>query len=268
MTAVTATDAVHVVDVEPPERQAARQLEAFFLRQFLAEARPRSSMLGGGFAGDTFRDMLDGAMADAMAAAGGLGLATTFEAALGAEPATQAPPVHAAGAALLVAASASPAHLHPPTVTEAPEGARPAADEAWILPVQGRRSSGFGARVDPIGGARGYHSGVDIAAREGTPVVAARAGTVERAGPAGTYGNLIVLRHADGSETRYAHLSAIAVRPGDTVAAGAPIGAVGSTGRSTGPHLHFEVRRNGRPMDPWAVLDGSSPSTPPGSGRP
>jgi murein DD-endopeptidase MepM/ murein hydrolase activator NlpD len=109
--------------------------------------------------------------------------------------------------------------------------------------------------ADPIHHAQATHNGLDIAAREGTPVVAAMAGTVERAGNAGTYGNLVVLRHPDGSETRYAHLSAINVKKGDQVGAGTPIGAVGTTGRSTGPHLHFELRRDGRPIDPWPLLE-------------
>ncbi len=204
---------------------AARQLEAFFLRQFLAEARPDSSVLGGGFAGDTFREMLDGALADSMSAAGGLGLAATFERSLGAPP--------------------------------APVAAQPllTAEQPFIRPVAGRYSSSFGTRIDPIHHTATAHHGLDIAARQGTPVVAAAAGTVERAGPAGTYGNLVVLRHADGSETRYAHLSAISVQRGDRVAAGAPIGAVGSTGRSTGPHLHFEIRRDGQPIDPRPLID-------------
>ncbi len=228
----------------PPARQAATQLEAFFLRQFLAEARPESGLMGGGFAGETFRDMLDSALADAMASAGGLGLSATFEASLGGDPAgVAAPPAFHLAASLR--SDGPPADTFP----------APGAD--LVRPVAGRYSSRFGTRVDPVHGTRTMHQGLDIAAREGTPVVAALAGTVERAGSAGTYGNLVVLRHDDGSETRYAHLSAISVRVGERVGAGAPIGAVGSTGRSTGPHLHFEVRRDGRPVDPWVLIEGT-----------
>ncbi len=229
---------------EPPARQAARQLEAFFLRQFLAEARPESSFLGGGFAGDTFRDMLDGALADSMATAGGLGLTGTFETSLGGEPAA-APAARGHGRFDGLAAPLAPDELR--GETDSPG--------RMVRPVAGRYSSRFGVRLDPIHQTQTAHHGLDIAAREGTPVVAALAGTVERASAAGTYGNLVVLRHADGSETRYAHLSAIGVQRGDHVAAGAPIGAVGSTGRSTGPHLHFEVRRDGRPIDPWPLIE-------------
>jgi murein DD-endopeptidase MepM/ murein hydrolase activator NlpD len=241
------------VTIDPPERQAARQLESFFLRQFLAEARPESSFLGGGFAGDTFRDMLDTALSDAMSAAGGLGLAATFESSLGGEPRAAATVPLRSFDDLRLETSASP------------------PDAGFVRPVSGRISSRFGVRVDPIRETHTAHHGLDIAAPEGAPVLAARAGTVERAGDAGTYGNLVILRHPDGSETRYAHLSAVDVRRGDHVAAGAPIGKVGSTGRSTGPHLHFEVRRDGRPIDPWPLFQdqsADSPSTDSGSGRP
>ena len=231
---------------EPPAADdvadAARKLEAFFVRQFLALARPKSTgMLDGGFAGDTFRDMLDTAMADAIADAGGLGLAGTFEAALSGERPESWTPTHD-GLSMLDALDRTRA------------GA-PASGAAFVTPAAGRTSSGFGTRVDPMGHASGeFHPGLDIAAVTGTPVVAAAAGQVVHAGPAGTYGNMIAIRHADGTETRYAHLSAVGVAVGDQVAAGAPIGAVGSTGRSTGPHLHFEVRKDGKAVDPRPYL--------------
>jgi murein DD-endopeptidase MepM/ murein hydrolase activator NlpD len=229
---------------DAPERgdaaEAARQLEAFFVRQFLAQAKPQTpGMLDGGFAGDTFREMLDGAMADAIAEAGGLGLASTFEAALGGEPATR--PTRTGGGL---------------TLLDQLDGERAAGGLAQ--PTPGRVSSGFGPRPDPMGDGHGFHSGLDIAAATGTPVVAAAAGQVVAAGPAGSYGNLIAIRHPDGTETRYAHLSAIDVKVGDPIAAGAPIGAVGSTGRSTGPHLHFEVRQGGRAVDPRPYLESDA----------
>jgi murein DD-endopeptidase MepM/ murein hydrolase activator NlpD len=223
---------------------AASQLEAFFVRQFLAQARPQSpGMLDGGFAGDTFRDMLDTALSDSMAKSGGFGLSDTFETALGGEP---PPATHVAGPMSAVATAI------PARTVEVPELAH--APGAVVRPAVGRFSSRFGERVDPINHTRGLHPGLDIAAPTGTTVRAALDGKVIRAGAAGTYGNLIVLKHADGSETRYAHLSAISVKVGDTVTAGTHIGAVGTTGHSTGPHLHFEVRRNGRPVDPWPLL--------------
>jgi murein DD-endopeptidase MepM/ murein hydrolase activator NlpD len=94
------------------------------------------------------------------------------------------------------------------------------------------------------------HQGTDFAAASGTPVFAVMSGTVESAGVLGGYGNQVLLRHPDGTETRYGHLSVIGVRVGQTVEVGEQIGAVGSTGVSTGPHLHFEVILGGRPVDP------------------
>ena len=236
---------------EPDEVRAGRGLEAFFLRQLLSETRGTGGMLSGGFAGETFQSMLDEALADAMANAG-LGLADTFAAALSGEPGSGAEPSVVVDADEFDRALGRPA-AGPPA--------------AFALPVHGRVSSGFGPRVDPLHGAGGYHTGLDLAAPTGTPVVAAAAGTVVRAGDAGGYGQLIVLRHADGSETRYAHLSAIGVEVGAQVARGQAIGAVGSTGRSTGPHLHFELRRDGHAVDPRPALPLPPPSTPAADGR-
>lgn len=117
--------------------------------------------------------------------------------------------------------------------------------------------SGYGMRVHPIDGVHKMHRGVDIGAAEGTPIVAAADGRVTWAGPRGTYGNLVVIEHDDRTETRYAHQSEVFVKAGDSVRANQPIGAVGSTGASTGPHLHFEVRVDGDAVDPegWIQED-------------
>jgi len=118
-------------------------------------------------------------------------------------------------------------------------------------PLQFRRiSSSFSrSRFHPILGLARRHEGTDYAADYGTPVLAAGDGTVAQAGRSGGYGNLIELRHANGITTRYGHLSAILVRPGSRVSQGQVIGRVGSTGLSTGPHLHYEFRVNGQPRD-------------------
>lgn len=123
-------------------------------------------------------------------------------------------------------------------------------------PVDGARlSSGFGLRLHPILGYTKLHRGVDFAAPPGSPIMAAGDGIVESAGRAGTYGNLVVLRHAGAYETAYAHMSRIArgVRPGVPVRQGQVIGYVGATGRATGPHLHYEVRFRGTAMNPMSV---------------
>lgn len=116
-----------------------------------------------------------------------------------------------------------------------------------LMPVPGGVITG---RVgDPRPGGRS-HAGVDWAAPTGSPVYAARAGRVSYAGSAAGYGLLVKIDHGGGIETRYAHLSHIAVRLGQQVAAGERVGSVGSTGESTGPHLHFELRQGGRPLNP------------------
>lgn len=117
-------------------------------------------------------------------------------------------------------------------------------------PVIGPKSSSFGWRHHPVLNRRKLHKGVDFRAWTGTKVYAAAPGRVIYAARMGSYGNLVKIEHGGGLETRYAHLSRIGVRRGDYVAAGALIGRVGATGRVTGPHLHFEVRLNGEPLDP------------------
>lgn len=116
-------------------------------------------------------------------------------------------------------------------------------------------SSGFGARTDPIDGGAAFHPGLDFRGPIGAPIHAAAAGTVSFAGQRSGYGNCVEISHGNGLVTRYAHMSRILARPGERVATGTEIGAIGSTGRSTGPHLHFEVRINDRPVNPRRFLD-------------
>jgi len=120
----------------------------------------------------------------------------------------------------------------------------------WPLPGVYKITSRYGPRVDPVYGGGGFHRGIDIAAATGTPVVAAADGRVAYAGWCGGYGIAVFIWHGDGMETRYAHLSGTAVRQGAVVKAGDIIGYVGSTGKSTGPHLHFEVRVGGKAVNP------------------
>jgi len=115
-------------------------------------------------------------------------------------------------------------------------------------------TSPFGMRVDPFTHTEMFHSGIDIGAPWGTDVYAARGGVVEAATTDREYGNYIILRHDDGYQTVYGHLSRILVELNQRVTSGMIIGKVGSTGMSTGPHLHFEIRRNGKPEDPLPLL--------------
>jgi len=125
---------------------------------------------------------------------------------------------------------------------------------ALVWPSRGVVTSRFGWRVHPIFGGREFHTGVDIATRYGSPVVAARAGVVSFVGWKSGYGRIVVLDHGAGVETMYSHLSAALVGPGQHVAQGQIIGRIGNSGWSTGPHLFFEVRRNGVPLDPSRYL--------------
>lgn len=121
---------------------------------------------------------------------------------------------------------------------------------AFSWPVTGTITSPFGWRSNPFGGSPEFHQGLDIAAPSGTTVTAAAGGSVIMAQWYGGYGNYILIDHGGGYSTGYGHLSAIYVSNGQSVKRGQAIGAVGSTGASTGPHLHFEVRIDGKPVDP------------------
>lgn len=123
-------------------------------------------------------------------------------------------------------------------------------------PVQGktRFTSGFGGRRHPVSGQGDFHEGLDMAGPSGTPVVATADGVVTYAGWQGAYGRLVKIRHADGLETRYAHLRRIHVEAGQKVSRGDRIGDMGSSGRSTGTHLHYEVRRNGKALNPMTYI--------------
>jgi len=126
-----------------------------------------------------------------------------------------------------------------------------------ILPVHGYVTSDFGARIDPFTGAPDFHTGVDISAPYGTPVVATAAGQVVFAGPHGTYGHLIIIDHGFGIFTYYGHLSKILIREGDRVQRWQVIGLVGSSGRSTAPHVHYEIRYQNQPLNPLQfVVEG------------
>ncbi|GAB4252983.1 MAG: M23 family metallopeptidase [Thermoleophilia bacterium] len=123
-----------------------------------------------------------------------------------------------------------------------------------IWPVQGRLSSKFGYRIHPIFKTRKMHTGIDIGASSGTSIKAADAGTVIYAGWRGGYGKTVMISHGGGLTTLYAHQSSILVSTGQSVGKGSVIGRVGSTGYSTGPHLHFEVRQGGSPVNPLNFL--------------
>jgi murein DD-endopeptidase MepM/ murein hydrolase activator NlpD len=118
-------------------------------------------------------------------------------------------------------------------------------------------SSGFGVRSDPFTGDAAFHAGLDFRGPIGAPIYAAAAGSVSFAGIRSGYGNCVEVDHGNGLMTRYAHMSRIGAHIGQKVGPGDVLGAIGSTGRSTGPHLHFEVRINDRPVNPRPFLEAS-----------
>jgi murein DD-endopeptidase MepM/ murein hydrolase activator NlpD len=129
-----------------------------------------------------------------------------------------------------------------------------AAATPSIWPLAGWLSSAFGPRADPFTGGPDFHPGLDISADRGTPVHATADGMVESAAYSGNYGNCILISHGFGISTRFGHLSAYAVRPGQKIKRGDVIGFVGSTGRTTAPHLHYEILLNGQPINPLRLL--------------
>ena len=128
-----------------------------------------------------------------------------------------------------------------------------------IWPAQGWLTSRMGPRIDPVTGGSDYHAGLDIAGDKGQPIYATAAGVVPQAGYSGSYGNLIVVDHGFGLETRYGHLSGFNVQKGAQVKRGEMIGRLGATGRTTGNHLHYEVMANGRLLNPLQLLTQQKP---------
>lgn len=123
-----------------------------------------------------------------------------------------------------------------------------------LWPVEGQITGSFGERIDPFNGEGAFHSGVDISAMVGSPVLAPADGVVTFADFLGGYGRAVMVNHGHGISTRYGHLASFAVVPGQSIHRGDTIGYVGLSGRSTGPHLHYEVRINDTPVNPYKYL--------------
>lgn len=132
-----------------------------------------------------------------------------------------------------------------------------ALGDLFMLPIQAkfRWTSPYGYRIDPISNVRSFHTGTDMACPTGTPILAAMSGKVVTAGQNRIYGNYVIIDHQNGYQTVYAHMSKIIATKGQWVSQGTQIGLVGSTGYSTGPHLHFTVYKNGNLVDPMTVLN-------------
>jgi murein DD-endopeptidase MepM/ murein hydrolase activator NlpD len=252
-------------------RKVAAQFETLLLGELVKAMRASTAFSEEGsdaFAQGTYREMFDQSLVDA--AVGGLGMGDALVRQLGGS---------SGGAATTI--PGKPWVAAPATTTAIPEqDDRPwrpnpkkvrAAGEATptigttfdagaptpgLWPVDGgHESSKYGFRMHPIHNERRFHAGLDIAAPEGREIRAVQSGTVTFAGRHKGFGNMVELRHPDGVVTRYAHASRLHVREGDVVDVGETIADVGSTGQSTGPHLHFEVRERGRTIDPHDYLE-------------
>jgi murein DD-endopeptidase MepM/ murein hydrolase activator NlpD len=227
-------------------RAVAKEFEALFLSYMLnvmRETVDESGLTEKGPGASIYTELFDQEVSRSLATRGALGISDMLIRRLsdqvsGAEAGTGQENVQKAG---------------PPSEAGHPAGAAEEVPD-FRMPVQAHISSAFGIRKDPLTHEMALHRGVDIAAPEGMEVHAACAGHVVFSGYEKDYGNTVVVQHPGGFETRYAHLRNLTVSAGDQISADGVLGAVGSTGRSTGPHLHFEVSRNGNQIDPEALL--------------
>ncbi|MES2640694.1 MAG: peptidoglycan DD-metalloendopeptidase family protein [Myxococcota bacterium] len=237
-----ASPASHVA-APPPERtsidKAAEGFEAWFVGFLAHEALGKGLLSGEG--AETFSSFFEEEIGKIVAGGPGIGLADELREAMG-----QRGP-------------------------ETDQNRNAASADHHPMLELGRVTSAYGTRRDPIDGDLRHHAGIDIAAPLGTPLHAPRDGLVRFAGTRGGYGNVVVLDHGDGTETRYAHCAALEVREGDVVREGSVIATVGATGRATGPHVHFELRNAGRDVDPTPevtkLLTSSGAAGPRGTDR-
>lgn len=256
--------------------QVAREFEIILMTQIIGAMRKTvpPSALG---ESSTTR-MMDGAfdqeLARELVGTHGLGLAEQMVQQMGGTAPVPTGMAYAP-AGHVGAAYASDAVRATGVVTPAATAAEPAetgagtTGAALVLPVDGEVTSGFGMRADPFTGRERFHGGVDVAAPAGSDIRTVADGEVVFAGRRGRSGNVVEVQHADGIVTSYAHAARTLVAPGQKVGAGDVIATVGSTGRSTGPHVHFTVRRDGEVIDPASVFGGDAvtagPSGPTGA---
>ncbi|HVR61596.1 MAG TPA: peptidoglycan DD-metalloendopeptidase family protein [Polyangia bacterium] len=238
--------------------EAYQQVESMLLRQMLQSsgAFKPANVAGGQVRADMFVE----ALADAVAKGGGIGIARMLEDSLaqipGAADENASLPAKVSPHAPATAASApAPEKLSAPTKLSSPVAATGALPAVLDLGAPEHVTSGFGPRIHPIDGGSKYHTGIDLRAPEGSPILAAESGVVKNAGQRGGYGNAVEIDHGGGLTTLYGHASELLVTPGEKVKEGQAIARAGSTGHATGPHLHFEVRVDDRPVDPTRALN-------------
>ena len=241
--------------------ELAHQFEALFIGQMLRQMR-QSLTIAGDDEDDKSKpfgamtDQMDTALAQNLSESGGLGIAQVIIDAFNQQrnskaPGAVAPAAGSAPAPVPLTTPQTPVALPPATREALPIGARHGQPSDAAVPMPASHvTSNFGWRHDPLTGQTRFHKGVDLRAAYGQTVASVASGRVVQAGAQGGYGLSVVVEHGSGIRTRYAHLSEVSVKPGDAVADGEAIGKAGQSGRSTGPHLHFEILADGRPVDP------------------
>jgi murein DD-endopeptidase MepM/ murein hydrolase activator NlpD len=233
-------------------KKVSEEFEAIFLAQLLKVMRETiedSGLLEGGFGKSIYTELFDQEVSLELARRGTLGISKLLYQSLS----NNTPDADENQDPTPVMENAAPSAIDPGTSKDAVECEEEISD--FQLPVQAPVSSAFGMRRDPFSHQVKFHKGLDLSAPEGMKVVPALQGKVVYAGYSNGYGNTVILQHSDGFQTRYGHLGSIAVEVGDTVDSQDILGTVGNTGRSTGPHLHFEVIRNGVAVDPMENLN-------------
>lgn len=239
------------------------QFEAMLMTQMLRQMKDSMAPESGneGLGGAVFGDTVNMELGMALTKAGGVGVAESLMKSL--ERLNQQPGQSEVEAAAAAAGVPFGANFSAPAVAMPfgmPSPMMPLTPDAAI-------SSDFGWRNDPIHGQQRFHAGLDLKVAYGQEVRAASGGVVKFAGEQSGYGTTVVVDHGDGLETRYAHLSSADVKAGAQVEAGQTIARSGNSGRSTGAHLHFEVRQNGQPIDPERVIGFHPVADLPGDNR-
>ena len=214
--------------------EAGEQFEGYLIEMMVKEMR--KTVPDGIFSSsamEMFSGLFDQHLSNAIAEGGGLGISEMLQGSIGvpADPSTRSMTL-LNGARRYAAQAAHHGHDH------------------GHMPIEGRVTSRFGRRSDPFNNTTRMHRGLDIAARQGTPIRPIRPGKVVFSGSRGGLGNAVIIDHGEGIRSVYGHCHELNVRAGDTVGAGTVIATVGSTGRSTGPHLHLEVHQNGEAVNP------------------
>jgi murein DD-endopeptidase MepM/ murein hydrolase activator NlpD len=234
-------------------KAAARELESLFaayLLKVMRETIEESGLFDESMGKSIYTELFDQEVARVMTQRGGFGIADLLVRQLAKPDAFDPvnPDAHSPEAPVpseLPSVRPDASSSHPMSDSDVPD---------FMLPVHAAVSSPFGIRKDPFTQQLRFHRGVDLAAPQGTPVLAALEGRVVYVGTEKGYGNTVVVEHGRGFRTRYAHLAGLAVRAGDNLKAQQLLGTVGSTGRSTGPHLHFEITQSGECIDPRASM--------------